>query len=141
MKQQSTIDFPAILRTAGLRVTPGRLCILGALARESQPVTVEQLGARIGQALNHVTLYRALEAFTEAGIVSRVDLGHEHAHFELIPGRPHHHHAVCTDCGYVEDVIMPHAPSPESIAARRAKGFARINRHALEFFGQCRACA
>jgi len=92
-------------------------------------------------ALNQVTLYRALEALREAGIVARVNLEHEHAHYELSAGRPHHHHAICRGCGHIEDIEMPHPASPESEAKRRAKGFARIDSHSLEFFGLCRDCA
>jgi Fe2+ or Zn2+ uptake regulation protein len=134
-------EHASLLRDAGLRATPGRLALLGALAKEVKPVTVEQLGKRMNGALNQVTLYRALEALVDAGIVLRTSLGHEHAHFELIHGRPHHHHVVCRGCGLVEDIEVPHASAPERDAARRAKGFDRIDRYELEFSGVCRTCA
>lgn len=137
----SADTFADLLRSAGLRATPGRIALLTTLEREQKPVTVQYLEKRLRGSLNHVTLYRALEALTAAGIVMRADLGHDHAHYELLAGRPHHHHAVCTSCGLVEDIEVPHTPSPEKDAARRTKQFAEIQRYSLEFFGTCRTCA
>ncbi len=137
----ATHSHETLLKAAGLRVTAGRLAILGALEKESKPVTVEQLGKRLKGALNSVTLYRALEALKDARIVARVGLGHEHAHYELVHGRPHHHHVVCTSCGHIEDIEVPHSRTPEQDAHKRAKTFTSIESYALEFFGTCRTCA
>lgn len=140
MPAMTTLNHEQILRDAGLRVTPGRIALLHALAKESKPVPVEKLAKSLKGELNQVTLYRALEAFEGANIVTRAGLGHEHAHYELLLGRPHHHHAVCRTCGHVEDIEVPHGPSPEKDAERRAKGFASIDRYSLEFFGTCHSC-
>ncbi|HEY0948258.1 MAG TPA: Fur family transcriptional regulator [Candidatus Paceibacterota bacterium] len=137
----TTPSHEQLLRDAGLRATPGRIALLHALAKEPKPVPVEKLAKSLKGKLNQVTLYRALEAFENANIVTRAGLGHEHAHYELLLDRPHHHHAVCRACGHVEDIEIPHSPSPEKDAERRAKGFASIDRYSLEFFGTCRSCA
>ena len=129
-----------LLRDAGLRATPGRLALLAVLAKESKPLAMPQIEARMKGRLNQVTLYRALEALAASGIVARVNLEHDHAHYELVAGRPHHHHAVCSGCGRVEDIEVPHARLEEKAAAQ-AKGFASISRYSLEFFGLCRSCA
>ncbi|MES2668199.1 MAG: Fur family transcriptional regulator [Patescibacteria group bacterium] len=135
------IDPASLLRMAGLRATPGRISLLNILAKEAEPLAVPQIEKRMRGALNHVTLYRALEALEKAGIVSRVNLEHDHAHFELAHGRPHHHHAVCRSCGLVEDIEVPHHASLEKEAMKETRGFASIERYSLEFFGTCRACA
>lgn len=137
----TAIDPASLLREAGLRATPGRLELLSILAREPKPLAVHQIEKKMKGALNQVTLYRALEALEKAGIVSRVNLEHDHAHFELSVGRPHHHHAVCRACGLVEDIEVPHAALPQKEAAKQAKAFASIDRYSLEFFGLCRGCA
>jgi len=130
-----------LLRDAGLRVTSGRLLLLDILNREKKPLSVKKLEERMEGALNHVTLYRALEALDTAGIVSRVNLNHDHAHYELAIGRDHHHHAVCRTCGLVEDIKVPHGDQLEKHATKSAKGFVLIDRYSLEFFGLCKACA
>lgn len=139
--KQSPIDVVQLLRQAGMRATPGRCALLEVLAAEPKPLTVQQLEARLDHSLNYVTLYRALEALAAAGIVVRSDLGHDHAHYELVAGRAHHHHVVCTTCGFIEDIEVPHPSAPEHDAARHARHFAHIHRYTLEFFGHCHTCA
>lgn len=135
------MDFPALLRENGLRATAGRISLLTALEREQKPITIDELKGKLTDRLDTVTLYRALEALCLVRIVERTDLQHGHAHYELLAGRTHHHHAVCRGCGIIEDIEVAHAPEPEKEAASKAKGFAVIDAYTLEFFGLCRACA
>ena len=136
------IDTATLLRNAGLKATSGRTHLLDVLLEQPTPVSVPTLKKQLGKkGGNDVTLYRALDALAEAGIVVRADLQHGHAHYELAVGRTHHHHAVCRGCGTVEDIEVTHAPHPEQEALRRAKGFSSIDSYALEFFGMCMKCA
>ena len=134
------LDFPALLRKSGLRATGGRIQLLKALAREMKPITIDELREKLGDDLDTVTLYRALEALKSANIVERMDLQHGHAHYELLAGRSHHHHVVCRACGTVEDIEVPHAARLEKEAERHAKKFAVIDAYSLEFFGLCNNC-
>jgi len=128
-----------MLKEKGFRATPGRLQILLVLSNEKKPVTVTRLFELIGKELDPVTLYRALEAFEEKGIVKRIDLGHSHAHYEFAAGG-HHHHLVCTNCSRVEDVEVCLDEKVEKQVLARSAHFKKINEHALEFFGLCRTC-
>lgn len=138
-------EYAALLHTAGLRATPGRILLLDVLNKEPQPLTVyeieEKLKKNRGSELNQVTIYRALDALHRAQIVKRVNLEHDHAHFELIAGREHHHHAVCRSCGRIENIEVPHAAHPEQEALKRSKEFASFDSYSLEFFGLCKKCA
>ena len=136
-----SIDFGELLHKAGLRATAGRRALLHVLAAHKEPLTVEQIQNKLKEPLDTVTLYRALEALTEAHIISRSDFQHGHAHYELAVGRDHHHHVVCRSCGVVEDVEIPHATRPEKEAEKRVKKFSVIDAYALEFFGLCTSCA
>jgi Fe2+ or Zn2+ uptake regulation protein len=91
--------------------------------------------------MNQVTVYRSLDALYKAQIVKRVNLEHDHAHFELAAGREHHHHAVCRNCGYIENIEIPHAAKPELEALKQTKGFSMLDSYSLEFFGLCKKCA
>jgi Fur family ferric uptake transcriptional regulator len=53
----------------------------------------------------------------------------------------HHHHLVCTNCGRIDE--LPHCDmrALERWALRGSRHFARVDEHALEFFGTCAACA
>lgn len=140
MPTNQPLDFPSLLREHGMRATEGRLALLQVLDKEHAPRSVAYLKKKVGASLDTVTVYRALEAFVAAHIARRVDLGHDHAHYELMSGRPHHHHAICTICGRVEDIEVTHAKAPEKDAIEYAKEFARIDSYALEFYGVCKRC-
>jgi len=86
-------------------------------------------------------VYRALEALHAARLVTRVNLEHDHAHFELVAGREHHHHAVCRVCGHIQNIEVPHPPKPEAEALKRASDFSLLDSYSLEFFGLCKHCA
>ena len=135
------MDLPALLRENGLRATPGRIQILNTLSHEKHPLTVDRLKEKLPSGTDTVTVYRTLETLRSAGLVERTDLQHGHAHYELVPGRPHHHHAVCRTCGMIEDIEIPHPARPEKEAERVARKFAAIDAYALEFFGTCTSCA
>lgn len=125
----------AVLRDANLRVTAVRTALLELLAKEHKPRTVEYFVRKIGAAFDTVTVYRTLGTFLAAGIVERVGLGHDHAHYELAIGRPRHHHAVCRTCGRVEDVPVLKTALP------KVPGFSRIDSQTVEYYGTCASCA
>jgi len=92
-------DIIRLLREAGYRATPGRIALLASLKRARKPVSVEALAKELTGTLDQANTYRSLEALAKAGIVRRVDVGHQHMHYELAALKPHHHHYVCVDCG------------------------------------------
>lgn len=93
-------DCKAELRAAGSRATPGRLALLEVLERQRMPLTVAQLAHKL-PSLNQVTLYRALDALAAAGLIRKGVGVDRTAHYEYA-ARPHHHHLVCTDCGFAK---------------------------------------
>ncbi len=132
-------DFKGALKEAGFKATPGRLQLLEVLWKESKPLTVIEIQKRLHNNLNEVTLYRALEAFAKAGLVRRADFGHDHAHYELAIGKPHHDHIVCTDCGRVDDIEDRALERAVERASKGSREFT-IYSHNLEFFGLCKKC-
>lgn len=134
-------DFPVLLRGKGLKATPGRELLLVLLAKESKPMKVAEIEKKLKGRIDPVTIYRALEALTETGLIHRVDFAHGHAHYEIAREGNHHHHLVCKKCGSVEDISVHNAQQFESHALKLSKKFAKIIDHSLEFFGLCKKCA
>lgn len=135
-------DFAATLRAHGLKATPQRMALLHALQKAHQPQSVARLKTACARSsMDTVTLYRALEAFLEAGLVRSVNLNHGHADYELVVPGDHHHHVICTSCGAIADVTLPYERTLERAALAAARAFASVTDHALEFFGTCSACA
>ncbi len=127
-----------LLKEAGLRATRQRVALMRALTSSAAPRSVEALVTAGKRAFDTATAYRMLDAFQEAGLARRIELAQGRALYERANG--HHHHAVCTVCGTIRDV---EACLPEALdeRVRVAAGFARIEDHALEFFGVCVPCA
>jgi Fe2+ or Zn2+ uptake regulation protein len=107
----STVQMPnseqaaAALRDAGYRVTPQRLVIQRTLAELGRHVSAEELLGAVGERLPNVslpTVYAALDALGEAGLVRRVPAGRGRALYDARPAE--HHHLVCRRCGAVEDL-------------------------------------
>ncbi len=104
------------LRSAGLRVTRQRLAVLEAL--QSHPhTTAEDVLGQVRAELPEITVqsvYTVLNSLTAAGLLRRLDLSGQPARYETQPdgASDNHHHAVCTQCGRIEDVAcaVGHAP-------------------------------
>ncbi|WP_318212583.1 Fur family transcriptional regulator [Streptomyces sp. SJL17-1] len=99
------------LRDVGLRVTGPRLEVLTVLAAgghlDVEAITTtarERLGTLTSQAV-----YEMLRHFQETGLVSKFDRPGLPAVFEI--SGPAHQHALCLNCGRVENVTAA-APAP-----------------------------
>lgn len=140
MPKSKTSHFGAMLRTAGHKATKGRIAMLDTLARAGHELTIVEMRKRLKRKIDEATMYRALEALAASNIVRRVDLRHAHTHYELIAGREHHHHLVCTSCGKVENVSVCRTDTLEKEVLARSRAFTKLQDHALEFFGVCKTC-
>ena len=132
-------ELQKILRDNGFRSTEGRLALLSVLKRSHRPLPVAKLARRVGTRLDEVNVYRALEAMTDKGLLARSDLRRGGARYEY--AHSHHHHLVCNDCGLTEDVEVCAGKRMENTVLSNSRAFAKVNTHALEFFGRCHACA
>ena len=91
------------LRRAGLRVTPARLAVLGALRARLAPASHADVAAALENAVpDRATVYRNLVELVKAGLARRRDLGDHVWRFEAAGARPggkDHPHFLCTACG------------------------------------------
>ncbi|AQX16925.1 transcriptional repressor [Tessaracoccus lapidicaptus] len=95
---------------------------------------LRESGAKVGLA----TVYRALQAMTEAGEVDMLRSADGEATYRRCSSS-HHHHLVCRECGYsVEIVARPVEEWAAEVAA--SNGFTEVG-HEVEVFGLCRACS
>lgn len=132
------------LRNDGQRLTTGRQLILRTLAEVGHPITIPMILER-QQRLAQSSVYRNLAVLEHAGLVSKIAMGGEHAHYELGEEltHHHHHHLVCVQCGRVRDVTLS-ATVERSLdraleSAAVAEGF-ELQRHRLDLVGRCADC-
>jgi Fur family ferric uptake transcriptional regulator len=82
-------------------------------------------------------VYRTLEFLQRLGTVSsRTEASGETAYVYCTDD--HHHHAICTVCGHVDEVDCDAMESFKS-ALLRNQSFA-LDEHAIEFYGRCSNC-
>ncbi|MCX6736382.1 MAG: Fur family transcriptional regulator [Candidatus Parcubacteria bacterium] len=129
-----------LLRKNGSKATPGRVAILSVLQKKCIPLSINEISASLPVKLNQTTIYRTLESLTDSEIIRRVELGHAHAHYEMVEKQNHHHHIICKECGKIEDVRICGTEEMESSVLKKSKLFHNIKSHALEFFGVCNGC-
>ncbi|MDI3331288.1 MAG: Fur family transcriptional regulator [Micrococcus sp.] len=109
----ASLPWAARVRASGLRVTKQRLAVLDALDHAPH-ATADQVLDRVRQSLPDITVqsvYTVLHSLTDAGLLRQLDLANSPARYETRVA-DNHHHAVCTECGRIEDVAcaVGHAP-------------------------------
>lgn len=145
---QQTIDVREALRNriraSGLRSTAPRVAVLEHLESLTAPAShAEICEALESTGFDRATLYRNLMDLTEAGLLSRDDLGDHVWRFSLRRANEESHeaahpHFTCEDCGEVSclpevSVKVPREGSvPRSIAARAVR---------VQIRGRCDECA
>lgn len=131
-------DNNKALKNAGLKVTLPRLKILKTLQDPRyQHVSAEDLYKILldmGEEIGLATVYRVLNQFDDAGIVTRHYFEGGKSLFELASIQ-HHDHLVCLDCGKVIEF------RDEVIEQRQIEIAAQYNialtNHSLYLYGHC----
>ncbi len=133
------------LRKDGQRFTTGRQLILRTLQDVGGPITIPGI-LRLQPTLAQSSVYRNLAVLEHAGLVSKIAMGDEHAHYELGEEitNNHHHHLVCTQCGKVSDVTLSagveRSLDKALLEAAGREGF-ELHQHRVDLLGHCAACS
>ncbi|CDG17001.1 MULTISPECIES: ferric iron uptake transcriptional regulator [Xenorhabdus] len=131
-------DNNKALKNAGLKVTLPRLKILEVLQDpECHHVSAEDLYKKlidIGEEIGLATVYRVLNQFDDAGIVTRHNFEGGKSVFELTQ-QHHHDHLICLDCGKVIEFN-------DEFIEERQKNIAdrygiKLSNHSLYLYGHC----
>ena len=100
-----TTDTAAALRARGYRATSQRLVIERTLRDLARHRTAEDLLVAVRERLPGIslpTVYAALDALEQTGLVRRIAAGRGPALYD--PSPVDHHHLVCRGCDSVEDL-------------------------------------
>lgn len=125
------------LKEAGLKVTSPRLKILSLLQLpENQHLSAEDLYKKLleqGDEVGVATVYRVLNQFDDAGIVTRHHFEGGKSVFELTH-QEHHDHLVCLKCGEVIEFIDPLIEQQQHLIAD--KFGIKLTNHSLYLYGE-----
>ncbi len=129
-----------LLRDAGYRITPERKAVVAAVIGRERPFSGADIVSEVtdsAPAAGRATVFRTLEVLAELGLIGRVDQPERARGYVLCP-QGHHHHAICSRCGLVVDLLGCPLDSELETQAR-SDGF-RLEGHRLEYYGTCRSC-
>ncbi len=91
-----------------------------------------------GEKVSLATIYRTLNFLVKSGLVSEVDFGENHSHYEPEITKGAHGHLVCLSCGEVKEF------SHEKIQALLKKigkeSHFKTDKFSIQVFGYCTNC-
>lgn len=102
---RSIDELSGRLRAEGLRVTGPRLLVYQTLERLGGHHSADEIAGAItdaGPGLPRTSVYNALKALVDVGLVQVVDAGPGTTLYEV--RREDHHHLLCRICGQLSDV-------------------------------------
>ncbi|MBU4305910.1 MAG: transcriptional repressor [Candidatus Omnitrophica bacterium] len=125
------------LKEKHIRLTPQRLAVYEALARENKHLTVEEIYGKIKKrfpAVSLATVYSILELYRKKGIAAEIRITFNRSCFEARTDS--HHHFFCRECKKIYDVELRPCPALQA---------AQVDGHSIEelhgyFYGICREC-
>jgi Fe2+ or Zn2+ uptake regulation protein len=142
---QAVHDFAGQrLRDAEQMYTKGRRELVMLLYEYGRPATILQLLDQ-GATLTQSSMYRNMVDLETVGVVQKIAGGDDRARYELAEELiGHHHHLICTECGSVDDFVVP-ASTERSLDAGLKKALVGIGfqlyGHRLDVLGICTECA
>lgn len=134
-------DFPKILRSFNLKITPKRLALLNILMNESEYLSPEEIWQRMKNQFRRIglpTVYRNLEELSEKNIISKISHPNRQLYYYFCTNRSHHHHFVCLSCRNVEDINFCALNELQKEVKMRLNG--KVISHILQLNGYCRHC-
>ncbi|MFA6098066.1 MAG: Fur family transcriptional regulator [Patescibacteria group bacterium] len=119
-----------IIKQAGLKITPGRVAILGYLINTENPVSAEAIFKQLDRKFDLVTIYRNLASFAEKGIVFQEAIDRSDRYYYA---KAEHHHIVCRSCHTVACVPCTHV-------LKKVNNFTKVT-HQFILRGLCAKCS
>ncbi len=126
----------------GVRSTRQRTAVADVLSRVDGFRSAQDLHDLLrheGASIGLTTVYRHLQALTDAGQVDVLRTDEGEAVYRRCPTDTHHHHLVCRTCGRSVEVEGPEVEAWATAIADQ-HGFTEVS-HTVEVFGTCAACS
>ncbi len=124
------------LKQAGSSATKSRVSVF--LALQNGPIGINDLIKEVRANTDRATVYRTIELFEKLGIVNRIWYGAEPLVERSEIFTPHHHHALCQNCGRAVDLSSSDLEAALSALSKQYKFLALS--HSVELSGYCDRC-
>ena len=91
-----------------------------------------------GERVSLATIYRTLSLLVKSGLVSEIDFGEDHSHYEPEISRAAHGHLVCLSCGEVKEFSDEKIQSLLRKIAKESQYM--TDKFSIQVFGYCQNC-
>lgn len=125
------------LKEARYSATKSRTRVFAQLVAGG-PSSVSALAQKLEHDLDRATVYRTVDLFEKLGIVNRIWHGFKHQVELSEIFTPHHHHALCQNCGQTIDIASSELEASLSLLAKQHQ-FLAVG-HSVEITGYCKNC-
>jgi Fur family ferric uptake transcriptional regulator len=143
-----TLNFPELLRGAGLKVTGTRLALLQLVGSRGRHMTADEITAGLSKAgapADRVTVYRNIDKLLRSGLLIATHIPGRALRVGLCtrPGADHHHHIVCHVCGRISETTgCCVAGQWDQLKKRMSEQTGwTLTDHAMQYIGICPDCA
>jgi len=130
--------FKAYMKGNAMRCTTERIIVLREIYKTGSHLDADEIFVRLkrkGLSISRATVYHTLDLLFKCHLVTKIDLGHKHTHYEKAHGVANHLHIICEQCGKVVEVTSNElAALLEKLC--EANGFA-LGSFSLQVFGKC----
>jgi Fur family transcriptional regulator, stress-responsive regulator len=129
----------ALLRRHGMQITAQRLAVLRAVGDRPHSTADDIEGAVRAQigAISRQAVYDALAAFTDKGVLRRIQPAGSPARYENRVG-DNHHHLICRTCNRMADVDCAVGYTP-CLTAADTSGY-EVDEAEVIYWGRCPEC-
>lgn len=120
------------------KMTPQRMAIMGCLDGDKSHPSAEEIYERVKGLLptiSFATVYKTLDTLRDHGMLRELTIDPSRKRFD--PDTSAHHHAICTECGRIEDVFKDFKIKLPGAVTER---FAMLKGNHIEFYGTCTEC-
>lgn len=134
------------MKNQSFRQTASRKAVLEVIGKAKTPLDIAQILEELKRRkfrIDRATVFRIIKLFTTRGIINKLEFREGKARYELAT-LPHHHHAVCLDCGLISDINEKELAAVDMEALEKQvsrKLSFKTSLHSLELFGLCQNCS
>ena len=141
------MDFPS-----SIRKTKSRVRVFEILEKAKTPLTARQIAQKAAQggkktgngkeeedgAVWLSSIYRALDAFEKAHVVTRTILSDSNEALYSLSGTGHHHYAICIQCK--KKTELSGCPFADESSLHAVDSDFMVVGHMVEVYGYCKSC-
>ncbi len=91
-----------------------------------------------GEKVALATIYRTLNLLVKSGMVSEIDFGESHSHYEPEVSKATHGHLVCLSCGAVKEFSDEKIQSILEKIGKESRF--KTDKFSIQVFGYCQNC-